>query len=157
MCHLNVYRNVPTTHFQPSCLRHKSDLFVGIGDFLLKFFDIRQKARSEESSKIMKICRSHSANNYTLKAAEAGYRIVALDMAGKVDLKEARAFVLTGFGRGHTHTSTGTTVPSSCYPRCVFPPRSCSTPGTKATRGRRSSSSKPPRCESIPCVRQHTL
>ena len=43
---------------------------------------------STGATEFMKICRSHSANNYALKAAEAGYRIVALDMAGKVNLKE---------------------------------------------------------------------
>ena len=43
---------------------------------------------STGATEFMKICRSHSANNYTLKAAEAGYRIVALDMAGKVNLKD---------------------------------------------------------------------
>ncbi|MED6313644.1 MAG: RNA methyltransferase [Verrucomicrobiota bacterium] len=35
----------------------------------------------------MKICRDDSANGYARKAAEAGYRIVALDAAGRSSLK----------------------------------------------------------------------
>ena len=43
---------------------------------------------STGATEFMKICRSHSANNYALQAAESGYRIVALDMAGKVSLRD---------------------------------------------------------------------
>tara|TARA_B100000579_G_scaffold279721_1_gene231514 strand:+ start:650 stop:1381 length:732 start_codon:yes stop_codon:yes gene_type:complete len=46
---------------------------------------------STGATEFMKICRSHSANHYALKAAEAGYRIVALDMAGKANLREISA------------------------------------------------------------------
>jgi len=41
---------------------------------------------SAGATEFMKICRSDSANSYARKAAEAGYRIAALDMAGKSSL-----------------------------------------------------------------------
>ena len=43
---------------------------------------------STGATEFMKICRSHSANNYASRAAEEGYRIVALDMAGKMNLRD---------------------------------------------------------------------
>ena len=43
---------------------------------------------STGATEFMKICRNDSANGYARKAAEAGYRIVALDMAGKASLRE---------------------------------------------------------------------
>ena len=42
---------------------------------------------SAGATEFMKICRSDSANGYARKAAEAGYRIAALDMAGKSSLE----------------------------------------------------------------------
>ena len=43
---------------------------------------------STGATEFMKICRDDSANGYARKAAEAGYRIAALDMAGKASLRE---------------------------------------------------------------------
>ena len=43
---------------------------------------------STGATEFMKICRDESANGYARKAAEAGYRIAALDMAGKASLRE---------------------------------------------------------------------
>ena len=43
---------------------------------------------STGATEFMKICRSHSANNYASRAAQEGYRIVALDMAGKMNLRD---------------------------------------------------------------------
>jgi 23S rRNA (guanosine2251-2'-O)-methyltransferase len=42
---------------------------------------------SAGATEFMKICRSDSANGYARKAAEAGYRVAALDMAGKASLE----------------------------------------------------------------------
>ena len=46
---------------------------------------------SAGATEFMKICRSDSANGYARKAAEAGYRIAALDMAGKSSLEALAA------------------------------------------------------------------
>ena len=46
---------------------------------------------SAGATEFMKICRSDSANGYARKAAESGYRIVALDRAGKMSLEEVAA------------------------------------------------------------------
>ena len=46
---------------------------------------------STGATEFMKICRDDSANGYARKAAEAGYRIAALDMAGKASLREVAA------------------------------------------------------------------
>ena len=46
---------------------------------------------SAGAAEFMKICRSDSANGYARKAAESGYRIVALDRAGKTSLEEVAA------------------------------------------------------------------
>ena len=43
---------------------------------------------STGATEFMKISRNDSANGYARKAAEEGYRIVALDMAGKSTLQE---------------------------------------------------------------------
>ena len=64
---------------------------------------------SAGATEFMKICRSDSANGYARKAAEAGYRIAALDMAGKSSL-EALAAALEdaqlaklAFAQAHQH------------------------------------------------------
>jgi len=46
---------------------------------------------STGATEFMKICRDDSANGYARKTAEAGYRIAALDMAGKASLREVAA------------------------------------------------------------------
>jgi len=46
---------------------------------------------STGATEFMKICRDDSANGYARNAAEAGYRIAALDMAGKASLWEVAA------------------------------------------------------------------
>ena len=46
---------------------------------------------STGATEFMKICRDDSANGYARKAAEAGYRIAALDIAGKASLWEVAA------------------------------------------------------------------
>ena len=42
---------------------------------------------SAGAAEFMKICRDDSANGYARKAAEAGYRVVALDAGGKTSLE----------------------------------------------------------------------
>ena len=46
---------------------------------------------STGATEFMKICCNDSANGYARKVAEAGYRIVALDMSGKSTLQEVAA------------------------------------------------------------------